>query len=102
MMTRFKDMAMPDFPIPEHEADKIMHIALPIGKGSILRGSDTPQSLGRHNETETRTKMYISFDSKEKADRLFKGLSEDGQIEMLIADSPWGSYLGMFRDKFGF
>jgi PhnB protein len=102
MVTRFKDMALPDFPMPENEADKIMHIALPIGKGSILMGSDTPQSLGRHNENETRTKMSISVDSKEEADQLFHGLSEGGQIEMPIADSPWGSYFGMFRDKFGF
>lgn len=28
-------------------------------------------------------------------------LSKDGQIEMPIEDSPWGTYFGMFRDKFG-
>ncbi len=31
----------------------------------------------------------------------FNGLSAGGQIEFPIADSPWGSYFGMFRDKFG-
>ena len=40
-------------------------------------------------------------ESKEEADKLFNGLSEGGQVEMPIADSPWGSYFGMFRDKYG-
>jgi PhnB protein len=65
-------------------------------------GSDTPESLGKHNEKENRSKISISAESKEEADRLFNGLSAGGQIEMPIQDSPWGSYFGMFRDKFGF
>jgi PhnB protein len=79
-----------------------MHIALPIGNHYVLMGSDTPESLGKHNENENRSKISISAESKEEADRLFNGLSADGQIEMPIQDSPWGSYFGMFRDKFGF
>ena len=78
-----------------------MHIALPIGKGSILMGSDTPEFMGKHNENENRSKISISAESKEEADHLFNGLSAGGQVEMLIADSPWGSYFGMFRDKYG-
>ncbi len=65
-------------------------------------GSDTPEHLGKHNENENRSKISISAESKEEADRLFNGLSAGGQIEMPMADSPWGSYFGMFRDKFGF
>lgn len=30
-ITRFKDLDIPENPIADHEADKIMHIALPIG-----------------------------------------------------------------------
>jgi uncharacterized glyoxalase superfamily protein PhnB len=40
-------------------------------------------------------------ESKAEANKLFSGLSVGGQIEMPIADSPWGSYFGMFRDKYG-
>jgi PhnB protein len=102
MVMRFKDMSNPDFPTPENEANKIMHIALPIGKHNVLMGSDTPESLGKHNENENRSKISISAETKEEADKLFGGLSVGGQIEMPIQDSPWGSYFGMFRDKFGF
>jgi len=97
---RFKDLASAEFPVAEHEANKIMHIALPIGK-SMLMANDVPEILGRTNEHENRSKIVISAESKEEADKLFHGLSAGGQIEMPISDSPWGSYFGMFRDKFG-
>jgi PhnB protein len=102
MITRFKDMAMQEHPISENEANKIMHISLPIGRCSVLMGGDTPEFMGKHNENENRSKILISAESREKADQLFNGLSAGGEIEMPIADSPWGNYFGMFRDKFGF
>ncbi len=102
MIVRFKDMATAEYPVSESEADKIMHIALPIGEHSVLMGSDTPEFMGKHNENENRSKISISAESKEEANHLFNGLSAGGQIEVPIAESPWGSYFGMFRDKFGF
>lgn len=99
-VVRFRDMPVPGFEIPEHEAEKIMHIALPIGS-NVLMGNDVPEILGKTNERENRSKISIGAESKEEADRLFNGLSADGEIEMPISDSPWGSYFGMFRDKYG-
>ncbi len=97
---RFKDLASAEFKVSEKDVDKIMHIALPIGN-SILMANDVPEILGRTNENENRSKIVISAESKEEADKLFNGLSVGGQIEMPISDSPWGSYFGMFRDKYG-
>lgn len=99
-IVRFKELSGPDFPVQEKEADKIMHIALPIGT-SVLMANDVPEIMGRTNENENRSKIVISAESKEEADKLFNGLSAGGQIEMPIDDSPWGSYFGMFRDKYG-
>lgn len=97
---RFKDIDSAEFPVSESEANKIMHIALPIGK-NILMANDVPESLGRTNEKENRSKISISTESKEEANNLFNGLSAGGQIEMPMTDSSWGSYFGMFRDKYG-
>ncbi|PRZ22903.1 VOC family protein [Flavobacterium granuli] len=97
---RFKDLENDEFPVAENEANKIMHIALPIGK-NVLMANDVPESMGSVNENENRSKISVSAESKEEADRLFNGLSAGGQIEMPIMDSPWGSYFGMFRDKYG-
>ncbi len=99
-VVRFKDLAGPEFPVAEHEANKIMHIALRIGP-NVLMGNDVPEILGRTNENENRSKISISTESREEADKLFKGLSAGGQIEMPIEDSPWATYFGMFRDKYG-
>ena len=98
---RFKDLASPEFPVAEKEKNKIMHIILPIGKTSMLMANDVPEIMGKTNENENRSKIVISAESKEEADKLFNGLSAGGKIEMPIADSPWGSYFGMFRDKYG-
>ena len=100
-VVRFKDLANAGFSLTEKEANKIMHIALPIGKSNVLMGNDVPEILGKVNEKENRSKISISTESKEEADQLFNGLSAGGEIEMPISDSPWGSYFGMFRDKYG-
>ena len=97
---RFKDMASDDFQVSENEANKIMHIALPIGK-NVLMANDVPESMGKVNENENRSKISISAATREEADQLFNGLSAGGNIEMPIGDSPWDSYFGMFRDKYG-
>ena len=99
-IVRLKDLSSPEFQVAENDANKIMHIALPIGK-NILMGNDVPESLGPVNENENRSKISISAESREEADKLFHGLSAGGTIEMPMDDSPWGSYFGMFRDKFG-
>ena len=98
---RFKDIASDEFPVAEKEENKIMYIALPIGNSNVLIANDVPEVLGRVNEHENRSKILVSTESKEEADRLFYGLSAGGEVEGSIGDSPWGSYAGMFRDKYG-
>ena len=100
-VVRFKDMSFEGAPNFEKEAEKIMHIVLPIGKNSMLMGSDTPEQMGKHSEVETRSKISINAESKEEADKIFNGLSKGAQVEMPIQESPWGSYFGMLRDQFG-
>ena len=97
---RFKDLSIPDAPIAENEANKIMHIALQFGKNT-LTANDVPDFLGTVSENENRSKIVINAESREEADKLFNGLSTGGEIEMPIDNSPWGSYYGAFRDKFG-
>ena len=99
-LVRFKDMSRMEHTSSGTDADKIMHIELPIG-GNRLMGNDVPESMGRVNERENRSKIYVAAASREEADKLFGGLSAGGEVEMPIGDSPWGSYFAMFRDKYG-
>jgi PhnB protein len=101
LIIRFKEMQSPEHKVSEADENKIMHIALPIGKGNVLMATDFLESMGQKMEEGNRYSVSISAESKEEADKLFSGLSAGGQIEVPIADSPWGSYFGLFKDKFG-
>jgi PhnB protein len=98
---RFKDLASPEFSVAKNEENKIMLITLPIGKNNMLMANDVPEIMGQVNENENRSKILISTENKEEADKLFNNLSAGGKVEGPMGDSPWGSYGGMFRDKYG-
>ena len=95
---RFKDLASAEFPVPEKEANKIMTIALPLGKHNMLIANDIPEFMGRVNENENRSKIVLNAETREEAENIFNGLSAGGEIEGPIGDSPWGTYAGMLRD----
>lgn len=99
-VVRFKDLAGPEFPVAEKEENKIMRIVLPIGNNTLI-ANDVPESMGRVSENENRSKIAISAESKEEANKLFTGLSVGGDVEMPMAESPWATYFAMFRDKYG-
>src|SRR6266542_1803543 len=98
---RYKDLSSPEHPVAENDANRLMHITLPIGKSNVLMGSDVLEIMGQVTENDNRNTISISAESREEADKLFNGLSEGGKIEMPIADGPLGSYFGMFADKYG-
>ncbi len=99
-IVRFKDIASAEFPVAPEEAEKIMRITLPIG-ANILIANDVPAVMGKVSENENRSKIAVIAENKEEAERIFNGLSAGGAAEMPMADSPWGTYFGMFRDKYG-
>jgi PhnB protein len=100
-VVRFKDLASEEFQVTEEEAEKIMQIVLPIGNSNTLIGNDVPSFMGKVSETENRSKIQIHADSKEGAERIFSDLSLDAEVEAPLGDSPWGTYFGMLRDKYG-
>lgn len=102
-LMRMKDLPNdPNNPIYESEKNKIIHIALPIGKSGMLMASDVAERFMEQDlVTGNRYTISISAESKDEAEKLFNGLSEGGEIEIPIEESPWGSYFGMFADKFG-
>lgn len=100
-VVRFRDMPLQGVNLPEEDADKLMHIELPIGKDSILMGTDALESMGHKLVQGNNVHIMITPETKEEADRIFRALSAGGTIEMPIADQVWGDYYGSFRDRFG-
>lgn len=87
-------------PPPAEEVNRIMHVSLPIGKETILMGSDSTSQSG-DVIIGTNISVSINTESKEEADRLFNGLSAGGNTFMPMTSTFWGAYFGMFSDKFG-
>jgi PhnB protein len=100
-VVRLKDLAGPEFSVIEEDANKIMQIILPIGGASMLIGNDVPSFMGKVHENENRSKIHVHVDSKEEAENIYNGLSDGGQVEAPLGNSPWGTYFAMLRDKYG-
>lgn len=99
---KFKDMPAGDGnpTLSEEDANKIMHISLPIGKDSVLMGSDSNAASGEV-VFGGNISISINTESKEEADKLFNGLSAGGNPFMPMNQTFWGAYFGMFVDRFG-
>lgn len=97
---RFGDMPGADKMQPG-DLDKIMHVALPIGKGNVLMASDSLESMGHKLVPGNNHFISINADSEAEADKLFNGLSAGGTVTMPLEKTFWGAYFGMFSDKYG-
>ncbi|HEX5026735.1 MAG TPA: VOC family protein [Agriterribacter sp.] len=100
---RFSEMpADPNNPkVSEEEGNKIMHVSLPVGAGTILMGSDSSTAFGQKIVSGNNFSISVNTDKNEEADRLFKALSEKGNVTMPMSQTFWGSYFGMLTDQFG-
>lgn len=87
--------------IPEADKERIMHIALPIGNGTVLMATDALESMGQKLTFGNNFYIALSPENKQEAERLFNGLSAGGKIEMPLQDMFWGAYYGSFADKYG-
>ena len=97
---KYKDAPAEEGEVLSEEAlNRIMHVSLPIGN-TILMGSDSHPRYGDVGFGDNFS-ISINAESREDADKIFNGLSAGGKVEMPMNDTFWGSYFGMFKDKFG-
>lgn len=87
--------------LSESDGEKIMHVALPIGEGNVLMGTDSLDSMGRKLTIGNNFSISLSAEGEAEATRLFNGLSADGRVEMPLQQAFWGALFGMLTDKFG-
>ncbi|EKE07089.1 MAG: hypothetical protein ACD_18C00190G0003 [uncultured bacterium] len=87
--------------ISEEDKNLVMHVALPILAGHVLRGTDAPESMGFTVNMGNNVYINLEPDTREETERLFKALSSGGEVEMALADMFWGDYFGSCTDKFG-
>ena len=99
---RFKDMPPgEDSKLNPGEENRIMHVSLPISKETELMGSDTGGEWATDYKQGNNFTISITANSREEADKLFKGLSAGGTVTMPLGKTFWSECFGMFTDKFG-
>ncbi|MFI5188587.1 MAG: VOC family protein [Chitinophagales bacterium] len=99
-LQRFKDTPEGSRASAE-DANKIMHVSMPLGKGNILMATDAVESMGHSVTPGNNFHLTIETESEEEANKLFSGLSAGGKPTMPMAKTFWGAYFGMLTDKFG-
>lgn len=102
-LTRFGDIEMPAGAPPMNEADKklIIHAELTILGGHVLMATDAPESMGFKLQPGNNMHINLEPETKEETERLFKALSEGGNVTMPLQDMFWGAYFASFSDKYG-
>jgi len=99
---RFNEMPPSDeYKMSESDAQKIMHVSLPVGEGTVLMGSDTGGEWAPSFVQGNNFSVSINTGGKEEADKLFNSLSDGGKVTMPLSKTFWSEYFGMFTDKFG-
>jgi len=86
--------------LSETDKKKVMHVALPILGGVQIMATDTLDSMGHKLIEGNNVTISLNPDTKEEADRLYKGLSEGGADSVPPHDEFWG-YWGTCKDRFG-
>ncbi|HVM85297.1 MAG TPA: VOC family protein [Candidatus Binatia bacterium] len=77
--------------------DKIMHMSFKVGDSDLM-GSD-----GHCNGEPNFQGFSLSYSAKDdaEADRVFKALSDGGQVRQPLEKTFFASKFGMVADKFG-
>jgi PhnB protein len=99
-LQRFKDTPEAGR-VPEKEKDMLMHVSLPVGKVNSLMATDALDSMGHKLIVGNNIQLSLEAESKDEAEKLFKGLSAGGKVTMPLKDTFWGAYFGMLVDRFG-
>jgi len=87
--------------MPSDQQNGIMHIALPIGKGNMLMGTDAVDGMGPKLVVGNNVSITVNPESEAETHKLFDGLAAGGTVLVPINKAFWGGYFGMLVDKFG-
>lgn len=81
--------------MPPNWEDKVVHARIEIGT-AVLMGADIPQA-----EPMRSAYLALSVDSEADAERLYRVLTDGGEIFMKMEKTPFANRFAMLRDRFG-
>ena len=83
--------------VPAEFADKVLHATIKI-EGQTIMASDAPP--GKY-ERPTGISVAIGLNDRERGERIFNALAENGTVQMPFEKTFWASGFGMCSDRFG-
>lgn len=92
---KWNEMANADKHTPPGFADKVLHSRMRLGEADLM-AADVPGC-------QPMRSAYLSLhvDSIEEAERIYKVLSEGGEIYMKMEETFFAHRFGQFSDRFG-
>jgi PhnB protein len=96
MMLTFDQMPGDKSRIPPGTEKLVMHARITIA-GTELMGSDDPNKY----EPMRSAYLILHLDSDAEVERIYKLLSEGGEVVMPMTETFFATRFGMLRDRFG-
>ncbi len=86
--------------VPAEDADRVLHISLPVAGGQVLMGSDRPSSMGEATFGDA-VSISVGLEDADEGRRIFEALAESGKVTMPYGPQFWGAHFGSCIDGFG-
>jgi len=83
--------------VPAEFADKVLHATIKI-EGQTIMASDAPP--GKY-ERPAGISVAIGLNDRDRGERIFNALAENGTVQMPFEKTFWASGFGMCVDRFG-
>jgi len=83
--------------VPPEWRKKVLHARLTVGD-QVLMASDAPPD---RYEKPQGFSVSLNIDNVGEAERIFRALSENGNVHMTMQQTFWAERFGMCLDRFG-
>ncbi|HUP99791.1 MAG TPA: VOC family protein [Aeromicrobium sp.] len=98
-ISTFADVPMPGYEPGPDEANKVMHGMIAGGPQDItLMAADVPPQMTFQPST---TSISLSGEDADALPGFWEQLSDGGNVDVSLAEAPWGDTFGMLTDRFG-
>jgi PhnB protein len=97
MIMTYDQMPDPKPPIKPEQAKMVLHASLTLGDTFVM-GSDIPPE---HFQPMRSVYLCLSVETDAEAERIYKLLTDGGEIFMPMQETFFATRFGQLRDKFG-
>jgi PhnB protein len=87
----------PPTPPPGLKPEHIIHARFTLGDTVVMCSDGPPERV----QPMRSSYLTLSVDSNEEAERIYKALTEGGEVFMPIGETFFAHRFGQFRDKYG-